>query len=140
LTWPADVPPPGTESFSVPDKAAFDLICIATAYAFLHELNALPSVIGGPGSDYGSDRRPSVTTSLSQDHGEAKRGPGCSSAGYWRPVAALRGRPSGTSRPPLRDRWRKPPATEPEGRFKVGASRGTESLQTPRWRGLDSNF
>jgi hypothetical protein len=38
LTWPADVPPPGTESFSVPDKAAFDLICIATAYAFLHEL------------------------------------------------------------------------------------------------------
>jgi hypothetical protein len=38
FTWPADVPPPGTESFSVPDKAAHDLICIATAYAFLHEL------------------------------------------------------------------------------------------------------
>jgi Peptidase U49 len=38
FTWPADVPPPGTESFSVPDKAAHDLVCIATAYFFLHEL------------------------------------------------------------------------------------------------------
>jgi hypothetical protein len=38
FSWPADVPPPGTESFSVPDKAAFDLVCIATAYVFLHEI------------------------------------------------------------------------------------------------------
>jgi len=38
LTWPPDVPPPGTEIVSVPDKAAYDLIRIATAYCFLHEV------------------------------------------------------------------------------------------------------
>lgn len=36
-----DVPLPGTETFSVPDKAAYDLICIATAYVFLHEVKHL---------------------------------------------------------------------------------------------------
>jgi hypothetical protein len=38
VSWPEDVPPPGTETFSIPDKAAYDLICIATAYFFLHEV------------------------------------------------------------------------------------------------------
>jgi hypothetical protein len=38
VSWPEDVPPAGTETFSIPDKAAYDLICIATAYFFLHEV------------------------------------------------------------------------------------------------------
>jgi hypothetical protein len=41
VLWPEDVPPPGTETFSIPDKAAYDLICIATAYIFLHEVKHL---------------------------------------------------------------------------------------------------
>jgi hypothetical protein len=43
---------------------------------------APPRIIGRPGSDFMSDRRVSTRwrKSLSQDHGEAKRGPGCSSA------------------------------------------------------------
>ena len=36
--WPSDVPRPGTEHLSVPDKAVHDLVCIATAYFFLHEV------------------------------------------------------------------------------------------------------
>jgi hypothetical protein len=40
--WPEDVPQPGTENFaSIYDKAAHDLVCIATAYFFLHELKHL---------------------------------------------------------------------------------------------------
>jgi hypothetical protein len=38
FSWPTNVPQPGTESFSDPDKAAHDLVCVATAYFFLHEL------------------------------------------------------------------------------------------------------
>jgi hypothetical protein len=47
FTWPADVPPPGVESFSVPDKAAYDLVCIATAYVFLHELKRVAFAVDG---------------------------------------------------------------------------------------------
>jgi hypothetical protein len=47
--WPADVPPPGTERFSVPDKAAHDLVCIATAYVFLHELKHVAFANDGDG-------------------------------------------------------------------------------------------
>jgi hypothetical protein len=39
FTWPHEVPQPGQAAIvNVADKAAFDLICLATAYVFLHEI------------------------------------------------------------------------------------------------------
>lgn len=56
-TWPQDVPRPEaySETLGSPQEmAAFDLVCLATAYVFLHELRHVKFLSDG---DYPADRR-----------------------------------------------------------------------------------
>lgn len=60
-TWPQDVPRPEADSetlCSLQEMAAFDLVCLATAYVFLHELRHVKFLSDG---DYPADRREEET-------------------------------------------------------------------------------